>query len=72
MSLTVRENDVDVEAIKARVNPQDAMEAAAYIEDAEKLLAGLRKPEDGSHVHEVLRALRIAREALEEALSDTE
>ena len=71
MSRTIRESDVDVDAIRARVSPQEAGDALGYVQEA---LASLRKLEtlraEGEWTHEAIRALHMVRDTLAEALDN--
>lgn len=69
MSMIVRDADVDLDVLRARVSPDCASDALAYVEDAINALSGVEKyREEREGEHELLRALKLARNALADAL----
>jgi hypothetical protein len=69
MSMTVRENDVDLDALP-KVPKFARQRALAHLTIAQRMLAPLRKgfPEGTSPT--ILRAIQIAIDALEDSLTD--
>jgi hypothetical protein len=69
MSLIVRESQIDFDQLEERVTPAYAQGALAHVRAAEEYLSGLRRTGDPG-THELLRALILVRNALEDALNE--
>jgi hypothetical protein len=68
MSMIVRDGDIDLELLKARVHPKDAQEALRLVDEAiNKLDALAEKRGADEPAHEILRALSMVRWALEDS-----
>lgn len=68
MSLQVREADVDVAEIRAKLKPQDVEEAAGHVKATMALLNPLRAGHIAGTSPEILRALLLIQQALDDAL----
>lgn len=68
MANIIREGDVDIDALKARVTPQDGEEACCRVLGAMTLLDGLRRLRgENEPPHELMRALSLVYFALTDA-----
>lgn len=68
MSKTIRESRVDVDEIRATLTPQNVEDALEAVRDAQRALLPLKRGYSEGASPEILRALDIVEEALEEAL----
>ena len=67
MSVRISEDRIDIEELELKVELDDALDAHAHIERAERSLAGLRR-EGRDEQPELLRALALVRTVLADIL----
>lgn len=71
MSLIVRESDVDLDVMRARVTPQHMDDALECVQNALRALQGLETYKgEGEGTHETIRALYVVRDAIKDALDE--
>jgi len=68
--MVAREDDVDIEVMRERLTPQRIDDALGHLAELEQVLAPLQPRTEDEFLHDVLRALKIVRDALEDALDD--
>jgi len=70
MALVIREGDVDMGAIRQKCDPSDVEDALADIDGALAKLGKLNEGMPEGHSHELIRALRLVRDSLSDALDE--